>query len=488
MTESTPIVVPRENVNDESATLVAWTVAEGAHVVPGQPVVQIETSKAVVDLPAPAGGMLHPIARAGEDIPIGGVLGWVVGEATASSNETHAVPGPAANGHESNPQAKSGHVPLSPASRRLVAEEKIDPAQVQGTGRGGRITKSDLVAHLAAGRTPADTEAPKPARFSSQARALIEQLGLDERSFLGHGLVRSSDVRTAAEPKPTTTPAPTPAPRPVLAAAGVATRSERLTRAKRVEAKSLKAGAEATLPSIVMVACPTRGFRAAVARQVAAGGNATAVILAETARLLRKYPAFNAYHADGSIYYYENVNIGFAIDAGRGLRVPVIRDADRKEIAAIAAEMRELVVAYLDDRLTVKSLAGGTFTVSDLSGEDVAAFLPLINRGQAAILGIGAEVSLPGVAAGVFNLILGFDHQLSEGRMAARFLGELRARLAHYEATFQRGGEPQAEEPRCSRCQAGYQELAANGHALVQSVHADGSVRLLCKLCFEGWT
>ena len=367
--------------------------------------------------------------------------------------------------------------------RRIVAEEKIDPAQVQGTGRGGRITKGDLLAHLAEGATTADADAPKPARFSPQARELIQQLGLDERGFAGRGLVRARDVRAAAEPPPP------PASRPrLVAAAGVATRSERLTRAKRVEAKSLRDGAETTLPSVVTVACPTRGFRAAVAHQAAVGDSATAVIVAETARLLRKYPVFNAYHADGTINYYDNVNIGFAIDAGRGLKVPVIRDADRKEIAAIAAEMRELVVSYLDDRLTVESLAGGTFTVTDLSGENVVAFHPLISRGQAAILGVCAEVSLPGTGAGVFNLVLGFDHQLSEGRTAGRFLGELRERLAHYEETFLRDGATRAEEPRCARCQAGYHELAANGHALVQSVQADGSVRLLCKLCFEGWT
>jgi 2-oxoglutarate dehydrogenase E2 component (dihydrolipoamide succinyltransferase) len=268
----------------------------------------------------------------------------------------------------------------------------------------------------------------------------------------------------------------------------VATRSERLTRAKRVEAKSLRAGAETTLPSVVTVACPTRGFRAAVARLAAIGDSATAVIVAETARLLRKYPVFNAYHDDGTINYYETVNIGFAIDAGRGLKVPVIRDADQKEIAAIAAEMRELVVTYLDDRLTVESLAGGTFTVTDLSGENVVAFHPLISRGQAAILGVCSEISLPGAAAGAFNLVLGFDHQLSEGRTAGRFLGELRERLAHYEAMNQRDEATRAKEPRCARCQSGYHELAANGHALVQSVQADGSARLLCKLCFEGWT
>jgi 2-oxoglutarate dehydrogenase E2 component (dihydrolipoamide succinyltransferase) len=485
MTEPTPIVVPRENVNDESATLVAWAVTDGVHVVSGQPVVQIETSKAVVDLPAPAGGMVRIGARAGEEVPIGGVLGWIVADATESPRNAPGPSSPGANGHESHAQIPGDNVPLSPAGRRLVAEEKIDPAQIRGTGRGGRVTKGDLLAHRSCGTPPASTDTPKPARFSPQAQELIKQLGLDQRHFAGRGLIRSSDVRIAAGLAPV--PGPTLQPRPA-AAAVVATHSERLTRAKRVEAKSLRAGAETTLPSSVTVACPTRGFRAAIARHAAVGGNATAVILAETARLLRKYPVFNAYHDDGSVNYYDAVNIGFAIDAGRGLKVPVIHDADRKEIAAIAAEMHELMVAYIDNRLAVESLAGGTFTVTDLSGEDVVALHPLISRGQAAILGICAEVSLPGAAAGAFNLVLGFDHQLSEGRMAARFLGELRDRLVHYEAALLGGGETRAEEPRCSRCQAGYHELAANGHALVQSVQADGSVRLLCKLCFEGWT
>ena len=365
--------------------------------------------------------------------------------------------------------------------RRIVAEEKIDPAQLQGTGRGGRITKGDLLTHLAEGATTAD--APKPTRFSPQARELIQQLGLDERGFAGRGLVRARDVRAAGELPPP------PASRPQLVAAvGVTIRSERLARAKRVEAKSLRDGAETTLPSVVTVACPTRGFRAAVAHQSAIGDSATAVIVAEAARLLRKYPVFNAYHTDGIINYYDNVNIGFAIDAGRGLKVPVIRDADRKEIAAIAAEMRELLVAYLDDRLTVESLAGGTFTVTDLSGENVVAFHPLISRGQAAILGICAEVFVPGTRArsvqsgpGVRSPGLRGTHGGPVPGRAARAAGTLRRDISAGPRNAGRGAS-------CARCQTGYHELAANGHALVQSVQADGSVRLLCKLCFEGWT
>jgi 2-oxoglutarate dehydrogenase E2 component (dihydrolipoamide succinyltransferase) len=495
MTEPTPIVVPRENVNDESATLVAWAVAAGAPVAPGQPIVQIETSKAVVDLPAPAGGILRPRARPGEEVPIGDVLGWVIAEEAGHPPEAPAGADSSTNGEEARSTTSSGDAPLSPAVRRIVAEEKLDPARVQGSGRGGRITKGDLLAHRANPTPPQGADAPKATRFSPRARERIRQLGLDERDFAGRGLVRSRDVCPAppsaatsgAMPAPAPSPGPVPRPGPV-AALGVGTRPERLARTKRVEVKSLRAAAETTLPSVVTVLCPTRGFRAAATRQATIGGNATAVIVAEAARLLRKYPAFNAYHDDGMIHYYESVNVGFAIDAERGLKVPVIRDADRKDIAAIAAEMRELVVAYLEDRLTVDSLAGGTFTVTDLSGEGVAVFHPLISRGQAAVLGVCAEVFLPGAQAGGFNLVLGFDHQLSEGRTAARFLNELRERLAHYESTFSRADESRAEGPRCARCQAGYHELAANGHALVQSVQADGSVRLLCKLCLAGWT
>ena len=143
----------------------------------------------------------------------------------------------------------------------------------------------------------------------------------------------------------------------------------------------------------------------------------TAIIVFEAARLLRKYPNFNAFYAAGDAHYYEDVNIGFAVDAGRGLKVPVIHHADRKGIIEITTEMRERVVAYLEDELPVKALTLCTFTVTDLSGEGVATFHPLINQGQSAILGICAEVFAPGSREGTFNLVLSFDHQLSEGEL-----------------------------------------------------------------------
>jgi pyruvate/2-oxoglutarate dehydrogenase complex dihydrolipoamide acyltransferase (E2) component len=486
MSEPTPIVVPRENVNDETATLVAWAVADGARVEPGQVVAQIETSKAVVDVVAPSGGVLRHAVAAGQEVAIGGRIGSIAagGDAVAAPATAGAPKAVSGNGVAASPA-------LAPSVRRIVAESGIDPSHVRGTGRGGRLTKADVMAHLADPAPVGPEGAPRPARFSTSARELVRQLGLDERLFEGQGLVRSRDVLAAtAEGGPSravaapTAPAAPPVP---IAAAGVATRAERLPRAKRTEAKYLRSGRDTTLASAVTITCPTRGFREAAGRHPAVAGNPTAVIVSEAARLLRKYPAFNAFHADGEVRYYEQVNVGFAVDAGRGLKVPVVRDADRKTIAEVADEMRELVVAYLEDRLPVGALAGGTFTLTDLSGEGVSAFHPLINQGQSAILGVCAETPSAG-GAGAFNLVLAFDHQLAEGRTAARFLNDLRERLASYEAAVPRAGDSSAEEPRCARCRAGFSDLAGRGLHLVQTIAADGSTRPLCKLCFEGWT
>jgi pyruvate/2-oxoglutarate dehydrogenase complex dihydrolipoamide acyltransferase (E2) component len=484
MSETAAILVPRENVNDESATLVAWEVADGTFVEGGRLVAQIETSKAVVDILAPTSGILRHEARVGQDVPIGAPIGRI-GEAAAATSTT--------NGSTSHAPTNGSGLPLAPSVRRLVAEGGVDPAQVSGTGRGGRITKGDVVAYLASTPPAEPPPPPRSTRFSRKARERLKALGLDESSFEGRGLIRARDLdgpsTQSASPLPGGEGGRKGGKRSApVAASGVPIRSEPLSRAKRTEGKYLRSGFESTLASVVTVACPTRGFRAAF------GPDATALVVFEVARLLRKYPAFNAYHDNGVAYHYDEVNIGFAVDAGRGLKVPVVREADRKGVDAIGSEMRDLVVAYLGDALPVEALSGGTFTLTDLSGEGVVAFHPLINRGQSAILGLCSEV-FPGVGReGTFNLVLAFDHQLAEGRTAARFLGDLRDRLTSHEASALKPGElgsgssSAVEEPRCSRCLATYSNLAADGHALVQTVRGDGSTRLLCKLCLEGWT
>jgi pyruvate/2-oxoglutarate dehydrogenase complex dihydrolipoamide acyltransferase (E2) component len=469
MSEITPVTVPRENVNDETATLVCWYIENGQYVERGQLLAQVETSKATLEIEAPASGVVHCVVAAGAEVAIGGLICQIGGTAPAS-----ALDGAGAalqNGAEAVQAPRSDAVLPAPAFARPSDNHQ----------------ETDATAYRAVPVTST--------RLSRKAAQLAKELGLDPAQFAGRGLVRSQDVLPACglstpHAMPPETAAPPPSAPPDAGATGVPFRSERLPRAKRTEAKALRAAQNATLLSSVSVVCRTRGLRAAARQHATLGENATAIIIFEAARLLRSYPHFNAFHDDGTIHLYEEINIGFAVDAGRGLKVLVIHQADRKTIAEIADEMRELLVAYLSDELPLSALAGGTFTVTDLSGEGVFGFHPLVNRGQSAILGVGGEVFMPAAQEGIFNLVLAFDHQLAEGRAAARFLNELKQRLEHYERALQAGGGPSVQgtdEPCCTRCRMTPQELEPYGHYLVQTVRAGGVSRLLCTRCLRGY-
>ena len=135
-------------------------------------------------------------------------------------------------------------------------------------------------------------------------------------------------------------------------------RRVKLSKRKQAEVNNLSWGRHNTLPSAVSVQVSTRGLKAAASRHEKLAGNTAAIVLYEVGRLLRKYPEFNAFSSDGAVYFYEEVNVGFAIDAGRGLKVPIIRNADTKSVLEIAEEMQDLLVSYLNDQINTGSLAG----------------------------------------------------------------------------------------------------------------------------------
>jgi pyruvate/2-oxoglutarate dehydrogenase complex dihydrolipoamide acyltransferase (E2) component len=446
MAKPTAITVPHENVNDQSVTIIRWLVPDSAQVEQGQAVVTLEGSKTTFEVCAPAAGTLHHHLPEGADVEVGGVLA-LIGEEVTSEAPTNG----------STPILGSTGVPP-------VKEEHRRDACATGSSNG---------------HAP-----PGAVRFSQEALQVIRQQGLDPAQFAGRGLVRARDVLGKPPAKETKPQADEPGPIP---AGGVPVRSEKISRAKRTEIQYLRSGARHTLPSVITVGVPTRGLRAAAARHPEVQGNVTALAVYEAARLLRQFPCFNGFYHGGAAHYYEEVHVGVAIDAGLGLKVPVLRNADRKTVPDLVGQMRELVVAYLNDELPVEALAGGTFTVTDLSGEGVFDFVPLLNQGQSAILGIGGEVFLPGSGSGMFNLILAFDHQLAEGRQAGRFLGELRRRLEHYEAAMAQGGATKPKQPCCSECLRPYDELKELHARLVQTVGADGAVALVCSVCLAGF-
>jgi pyruvate/2-oxoglutarate dehydrogenase complex dihydrolipoamide acyltransferase (E2) component len=454
-----PVRIPHEQVNDESVLLVEWLAPDGLEVKSGQPVAMIETSKATTEVVAPQAGYLRHAAVKGTELPVGAVFCFLAGSPT-----------------ELIPVEKASAPPIIPESVEASLPVAIPP----------------VVSSSVPNSTASET------RFSRGALALMAQHELTEEQFKGKGMIRERDILAFLGPnnnsdrasKPSAAADEGPLPPPPLSApipaAGVPIRTEDLPRMKRIEAKYLSSGLHHTLASVVTIMCPTSGLKAAASQHPELGGNASAIIIFETARLLRKYPVFNAFYDHGKINYYEQVNIGLAVDGGRGLKVPVLVQADKKGIVELAREVEGLLLGYLNDELPVAVLAGGTFTITDLSGEGVLFFHPLINQGQAAILGVGSEHSLPGATDSFFNLILAFDHQLTEGRMAAAFLRDLRDRVVSYEEALRPGATTAGKEPICSQCLRSATELVRLKVPLLQTVQPDGAKAFICRLCLIG--
>lgn len=353
------VVVPQENVNDETVKIVKWLAADGAKISAGQAAVEIETSKAVLEIVAPEAGYLRTLGAEGAEIAVGGPIFYI----TAGAKD-----------------------PLPKAAAKKKSSD-VDSS----------------------------------ARFSEKARALIEKHGIAASAFTGKGLVRESDIVEYLARAGN----PAGAQSAGAQSSGAATTREALPRRKLTEIRYLGAGQNGALASSVSVLCQTKGLRKIAAEKSEWGASLVPVLISETAKLLKKHPDFNAYFDDGAICRYSAVNVGVAIDADKGLKVPVFKDADKKSAGDLAREFQDKILLYLNDELDPADLSDGTFTISDLSGEGAFSVSPLINYRQAAILAVGAEIFPPGM----FTLTLTFDHRLAEGRAAAAFLRALRDRL-----------------------------------------------------------
>lgn len=496
MSKVVSVHVPQENVNDEEVVIIAWHAANGERVAEGQVLVELETSKATVEIVSPAAGFVRYTLEEGKSVAVGHVLCTV---------EPNQVEG---NGHRVEHQnvGEADVKDCQPDARGTIisADESRDrcelnlaPAPTTDSTAG----KLEKVKDAAAGLP----------RFSKRARERLTEYGLSEEQFAGQGMVRACDVFAAVASEPGQTAelsrgresaaSPEQPRHGPVAAFGVSVQTRALAPQKQTENRYLRAARETTLPSLVSVTVPTRGFRTLVAQLSGPRQSICSLAVFEVARLLCKYRCFNAYYAKGSVHFYDEVNIGFAVDDGRGLRAPVIRGADLKNAVEIALEMQERLVSYLNNELSAADLTGATFTVTDLSGEGVAEFIPRLNRGQSAILGIGSEVfsgrspandirsPLAADEIGAYKLLLAFDHQVAEGRIAAQFLNDLKGRLQSYEAvatprTMGRAGQA---EPSCTRCLRPAAELADLGAQLLATIHSDGLQRAICTLCIAGF-
>lgn len=436
------VVMPRLGWTMEVGRVVAWLKADGDPVEAGEPLFAVESDKSVTDIEALDSGVLRlpPEGVVGVELPVGATLAYITrdGEsapfaAAAGATWLPAAPVPVVAATTSAANGRGARRTASPRARKLAGDLGIDWTVLPGGGAGGRVREREVRA-AAAGRTsPSSVPAPGPApRAAPAVRRLADERGvaLGVVSPSGPaGRITRLDVDRAAPSGSAAAhaEAATPHLAPISGARAIV--FQRMTEAARTVAPvTLHHPADAT------ELCRLRAELRADGGDTAPAPTYDDLFIRLAALALRRHPALNASVAGGRIVRHERVSVAFAVDAGEGLFAPVVHDADRKSVYAIAAETRALVAAARAGALAPDDGRGSTFTVTNLGMHGIEAFTPIVNLPNAAVLGVGAIRPTPVVTdetAGtvavrrMMTLSLTFDHRIVDGAPAARFLHDL---------------------------------------------------------------
>ena len=440
------LFIPKLGQTVEQITIINWLVKDGDRVDQGQEVLEVETDKAVFDVEATDDGYIHigPY-QVGDVVPVLTVVA-VIGEegdkfevkqtprkvppdapegdqpaVTSSTTAVDAMPAP----------TSVEKVFASPRARKLAAEKHVDLAAVVPTGGGGaRVREQDVAAHL--------TRDPKA---SPVARRMAEEAGLDLRSVTAsgvRGVISRSDVERALAAKTAPSTAAVSAPAIPLPRMEVAEHLP-LKGVRGVIAKRMAASAHTTAQVTLLMDVDATKFTALREKlkeeKEAAWGfkpGYNDLLAKASACALRRFSYMNARLNGDVIEQLAQVNIGIAVDTERGLYVPVIRNVDKKDLQTIGREFRQLVEQVRSGKVSLESLSGGTFTITNLGVYGVDGFTPVINLPEAAILGVGRIAPRAVVVGGeivvrqMMVLSLVFDHRLVDGAPAAQFLQYLK--------------------------------------------------------------
>lgn len=475
------LLVPRLNTNDDEVDIVHWYVTDREYVEKGKEIVDLESSKAVVSIESEASGYILCHFQKGDTVAVGVPLATFYTEieeleaALRGGNDTQVTPAAA------EPHAQPSSMPLEPQpTAALVTAFSHSPEQ-----------QEPLVAMTA----------PQPtfnfSRFSKAAQDYLARNQIDPSRFEGMGLVSVEVIETTLGLRQAV-----PSPPPLSAqnqsqnghkltqpSASLGLRSEKVSKSKQLEISLLTAGQSGGINSSLTVQFNSAGIRQTLEEMGSLNGQMLPLILFELARLLEEYPIFTAYYEAGQIYYYDRIDLGLAIDLGKGLKVPVIRSANQLSPSEILEAITGFATRYLENQLTVDDLTGGSITISDLSTEKILHFQPLVNQNQAAILGIGGDSSIDGYP---MTLTLVFDHRLLAGREVAIFLNALRDRLLSYQLSNLPTAEKsvRVKDVHCSRCLIDLESLHEKfGKAALMHVHIDdqGQTANICHICMGGF-
>ena len=427
---SVDIRVPTLGESVTEATIGQWFKKVGDAIAVDEPLVELETDKVTIEVPAPQAGVLESItAKPGDTVNVGALIGEI-GDGTGATAipkvEAEPAAAPAAAATAPAPAAAAGNgqasadAPASPSAQKLMAEAGLAAAQVEGSGRRGTILKEDV---LAATAKPA---APAPAEPGA----------------------------AAAPATPAAQPAPAPALAPAPAAASATPRDPgaaddegreervRMTRLRQTIARRLKEAQntaamlttfnEVDMKPVMELRSQYKDlFEKKHGVKLGFMGFFTKAVV----HALKEIPAVNA-EIDGDDLVYKNyAHVGVAVGTDKGLVVPVVRDADRMSIAQIEKEVARLGKSARDGALTMADMQGGTFTISNGGVYGSLMSTPILNAPQSGILGMHKIQERPVVVEGqivirpMMYLALSYDHRIVDGKEAVTFLVRVKESL-----------------------------------------------------------
>ncbi len=392
--------VPALGESVREATLGAWKHVEGDEVSVDEPLVEVESEKATVEVPSPGAGILRKILRkAGDTVAVGEVIAEIeqLGAGAAPAKASSGANGRKADGGGNGRPAPEA-VRAAPSARRAMADSGLSADEVKGSGRGGRISKQDVTRALEEQAGPATPPSP-PEAFEA----------------------------------PAFRPTPTPTPPTTIDSARervVAMSPLRKTVARRLVEAQHAAAILTTFNEIDMssVLALRERHQDRFVKQHGIKLGFMSFFVKAAIDALKTYPGVNAEVRGSDIVYKDHYDIGVAVGGGKGLVVPVVRDADRLSFAEIETTIGELAARARDNKLGLKELEGGTFTISNGGVYGSLLSTPILNPPQSGILGLHAIQKRPVVVGDavvvrpMMYVALSYDHRLVDGREAVQFL------------------------------------------------------------------
>ena len=383
---ATTIVMPQLAETMEKATIVQWLKQVGDEVAEGEAIIEITTDKVDVEVESPASGVLLKImADAGDEVPVEepvailGNAGEAVGDADVAVSKA-APQAPEAKAEvEAAPEPPQGRIFASPRAKRLAKEAGVDLAAVTGTGPRGRIVSQDVRKYIQEGKR--EPEVKPVVKTEVPAGEVIKLSGIQK------------------------------------------TVAERLTMSYR------------TAPHIDIlmdVNCEKMISLRALLSSQGLKVSYNDILAKYTSVVLKEFPRYNATYAEDGVHLISDINIGIAVAVGDELIVPVIKNADKKDIAVIASDSARIIDAARNKKLSLDDVSGGTLTITNLGMFGVRSFKAIINPPQVAILAVGTieprAVVIPGqiIAQQMTTLTLSIDHRVVNGAQGGMFLARLK--------------------------------------------------------------